>query len=83
MLSLPPSIRIFVALAPTGMRKQFDGLSIEVRRVIEQDPLSGHLLSPAISRNRKNTGTVWPPSPARDRQNRSHCRHREVTIASS
>ena len=52
MLSLPPSVRIFVALAPTDMRKQFDGLSIEVRRVIARDPLSGHLF---VFFNRRRT----------------------------
>jgi transposase len=52
MLSLPPAVRIFVALAPTDMRKSFDGLAGETRHVIEQDPLSGHLF---VFFNRRRT----------------------------
>lgn len=52
MLSLPPAVRIFLATQPTDMRKQFDGLAIEVRRVIAQDPLSGHLF---VFFNRRRT----------------------------
>jgi transposase len=52
MLSLPPSVRIFVALEATDMRKSFDGLAGEVRRLIEQDPLSGHLF---VFFNRRRT----------------------------
>lgn len=43
MLSLPPSVRIFVAKKPADMRKQFDGLSALVIDVINEDPQSGHL----------------------------------------
>lgn len=43
MLSLPPSVRIFVARLPLDMRKSFNGLIHATRHVIEQDPLSGHL----------------------------------------
>lgn len=43
MLSLPPSVRIFVATEPTDMRKSFDGLANQTRSVMEHDPLSGHL----------------------------------------
>lgn len=43
MLSLPPSVRIFVALEPLDMRKSFDGLANATRHVLDQDPLSGHL----------------------------------------
>lgn len=43
MLSLPPSVRIFVALEPLDMRKQFDGLANAARHVLRGDPLSGHL----------------------------------------
>ena len=52
MLSLPPSVRIFVALDATDMRKSFDGLAGEVRRLIERDPLSGHLF---VFFNRRRT----------------------------
>lgn len=43
LLNLPPAVRIYVATAPTDMRKAFDGLSAAVIHVLEGDPLSGHL----------------------------------------
>ena len=43
MLTLPPTLRVYVAVGPTDMRKSFDGLSIAVTSVLEQDPTSGHL----------------------------------------
>jgi len=43
MLSLPPSVRIFVARQPTDMRRSFDGLSATVIDVIDEDPQSGHV----------------------------------------
>lgn len=43
MLSLPPSVRIFVAQEPVDMRKSFYGLSGIVRDLLHEDPLSGHL----------------------------------------
>ena len=43
MLTLPPSVRIFVATAPCDMRKQFDGIAVLVEQGLRQDPRSGHL----------------------------------------
>ena len=43
MLTLPPSVRIFVCLEATDMRKGFDGLAAATREGIGEDPLSGHL----------------------------------------
>jgi len=43
MLSLPPSVRIFLCTPPTDMRKSFDTLAALVRDAIHGDPLSGHL----------------------------------------
>lgn len=43
MLSLPPSVRVFVCTAPTDMRKSFDGLCALVETGLKQDPFSGHL----------------------------------------
>ena len=45
MLSLPPTMRVFVAITATDMRKSFDGLANAARSIIEQDPLSGHLFA--------------------------------------
>ena len=41
MLSLPPSIRIFVHALPTDMRKSFDGLSAIVSQAFGKDVLQG------------------------------------------
>jgi transposase len=43
MLTLPPSVHIYVAAEPTDLRKSFDGLSLRVREVLRHEPLSGHL----------------------------------------
>jgi transposase len=43
MLSLPSSVRIYVASGPTDLRRGFDGLSALTRSVIGADPMSGHL----------------------------------------
>jgi transposase len=50
VLSLPATLRIFLAVEPADMRKGFDGLSQLVRERIAQDPLSGHLY---VFRNRR------------------------------
>jgi len=43
MLSLPPSVRIFLSREPADMRKSFDGLAQLVREHLGGDPLSGYL----------------------------------------
>jgi transposase len=43
MLTLPHSVKIYIAAAPTNMRKTFNGLSAEVQSVLNEDVLSGHL----------------------------------------
>jgi len=43
MLTLPPSVRVFICLEPTDMRKGFDGLAAVTRDRLKEDPLSGHL----------------------------------------
>ncbi len=49
MITLPPSVKIHVCVAPTDMRKGFDGLCGLAEHVLKQDPLSGHLF---VFRNR-------------------------------
>jgi transposase len=50
MLSLAPSVRIFLCLSPADMRRSFDGLARMVEAEIGRDPLAGHLY---VFRNRR------------------------------
>lgn len=62
MLTLPPSVRIYLATAPVDCRKSFDGLAALVRNVFGQDPLSGHIF---VFRNRRGDhlrALVWDRS---------------------
>jgi transposase len=43
MLTLPPSVRVFLCLTPADMRRSLDGLAALTREVLREDPLSGHL----------------------------------------
>jgi transposase len=43
VLSLPPSVRLFVATQPVDGRKGADSLMVLVRDELSHDPLSGHL----------------------------------------
>ena len=62
MLSLPPSVRIFVALGATDLRKSFDTLSVLVKDVLRQDPLSGHLFAFFNRRRDRVKLLVWDRS---------------------
>ena len=43
MLTLPPSVRVFVCATATDMRRGFDGLAMMAETILRQDPHSGHL----------------------------------------
>ena len=43
MISLPPTVKIFLSTQPADMRKSFDGLKRLVEEFLQDDPLSGHL----------------------------------------
>src|ERR1700682_4835935 len=43
MLTLPASVRVFVARGATDLRRSFDRLSAQVQEVLGEDPLSGHV----------------------------------------
>ncbi|MEY2936453.1 MAG: hypothetical protein RL033_7202 [Pseudomonadota bacterium] len=43
MLTLPPSVKIYVAAQPVDARKSFDGLAALVEGEFGLEPLSGHL----------------------------------------
>ena len=58
MLTLPPSVRIFVARDATDMRKSFDALSGLVCDVIAEDPQSGHLFV-FLNRRRDRVKILW------------------------
>jgi transposase len=50
MLSFPPAVRIWLALAPADLRKGFDALAELVRQHLRDDPLSGQVF---VFRNRR------------------------------
>jgi len=50
VLTLPPSVRVYVAVGATDLRRSMDGLSGLVREGLGHDPLSGHLF---LFRNRR------------------------------
>lgn len=43
MLSLPTSVRVYLARGATDMRKSIDGLVGVVQQVLNHDPFCGHL----------------------------------------
>ena len=57
MLSLPPSVRVFVAAEPVDMRGSFDSLAGAVRR-LRLDPLDGHLYC-FVNRRRRIAKVLW------------------------
>ena len=44
MLTLPPSVRIYVALDPVDMRKGFDSLAAIAEHQLQLDPVAGDLV---------------------------------------
>lgn len=58
MLSLPPSVRVFVARGATDMRKSFDTLAALVCDVVAEDPQSGHLFV-FLNRQRNRVKILW------------------------
>ena len=52
MILLPRAVRIYVATYPVNLRKSFDGLMNEVRSVLGQNPLNGHVF---VFLNRRKT----------------------------
>lgn len=62
MLTLPPTVRIFVAAEPVDLRKGFDGLAGATRAVIRQDPYAGHLFIFLNRRANRAKILVFEPS---------------------
>lgn len=50
MLTVPPSVRIYLAAGATDLRRSVDGLSALVRERMRLEPMSGHLF---LFRNRR------------------------------
>ena len=57
MLSLSPTVRVFVAAEPVDMRGSFDALAGAVRR-LGQDPLNGSLYF-FVNRRRRLARILW------------------------
>ena len=58
MLSVPPTMRVFLAVQPTDMRRSIDGLVALTRSALVQDPLSGHLFA-FVNRRRTMLKAVY------------------------
>ncbi len=58
MLTLPPSVRIFLCLTPADMRRSLDGPAAVTREIIREDPLSGHLFA-FFNRRRDRTKILF------------------------
>lgn len=59
MLTLPASVRIYVAAEGVDLRRGFDGLAAATRSVIRQDPLNGHLFVFLNRRKNRIKLLVW------------------------
>jgi len=57
VLSLPPTVRVFVAVAPLDMRGSFDALAGAVRR-LGLDPVDGHLYL-FLNKRRRLAKALW------------------------
>ena len=58
MLSLPSSVRIFIARGATDLRKSFDSLAALVCNAMNEDPQSGHLFV-FLNRRRNRVKILW------------------------
>jgi transposase len=58
MLSLPPSVRLYVATQPVDGRKGADSLMVIVRDLFGHNPLSGHLFV-FFSKSRERVRIVY------------------------
>ena len=57
MLSLPPTVRVFVAVEPLDMRGSFDALAGAVRK-LGLDPVDGHLYL-FLNKRRRIAKVLW------------------------
>jgi transposase len=59
VLTLPASVRIYVAAEAVDLRRGFDGLAAATRSVIREDPLSGHLFVFTNRRRNRVKVLLW------------------------
>jgi transposase len=59
VLTLPASVRIYVAAEAVDLRRGFDGLAAATRSLIRQDPLNGHLFVFLNRRKNRIKLLVW------------------------
>jgi len=59
VLTLPCSVRIYVAAEAVDLRRGFDGLAAATRSLIRQDPLNGHLFVFLNRRRNRIKLLVW------------------------
>ena len=59
MLTLPASVRIYVAAEPVDLRRGFDGLAAATRSLIGANPLSGHVFVFLNRRRNRIKLLVW------------------------
>lgn len=62
MLTLSPTVRIYVAAEAVDLRRGFDGLAAATRHILRQDPLSGHLFCFINRRRNRIKILLWQPS---------------------
>jgi transposase len=62
MLTLPASVRIYVAAEAVDLRRGFDGLAAATRSLIREDPLNGHLFVFLNRRRNRIKLLVWDRS---------------------
>ena len=62
MLTLPATVRIYVAAEPVDLRRGFDGLAAATRQIIREEPLSGHLFCFLNRRANRLKILLWQPS---------------------
>jgi transposase len=62
VLTLPPTVRIFLAAEAVDLRRGFDGLAAATRHILRQNPLSGHLFCFINRRRNRIKILLWQPS---------------------
>lgn len=62
MLTLPASMRIYMAAEAVDLRRGFDGLAAATRQILRQDPLSGGVFCFVNARRNRMKVLVWEPS---------------------